>query len=167
VTVPGKGGRPRKWRSDADRQRAFRARSEGREEPPTLVQALDDGDELARVWEMIRDLGARLDTANETIKTLRRERNKAVRAMTNNDRRWGWIEAENTSLRTERDRRAAERDALSVENTELRQRLAQLTQANTRPVVEAPPAPTPAPKARQLSRAERRQQERQHRRRQP
>jgi regulator of replication initiation timing len=167
VTVPGKGGRPRKWRSDADRQRAFRARENGREEPPTLDQALDDGDELARVWEMVRDLGAQLNDANTTIKTLRLERNKAVRAMTNNDRRWGWIEAENTSLRNERDRRATERDALSVENTELRQRLARLTQTAARPPVEAPPASTPAPKARQLSRAERRQQERQQRRRQP
>lgn len=30
VTVPGKGGRPRKWRSDADRVRAYRARQAGR-----------------------------------------------------------------------------------------------------------------------------------------
>jgi hypothetical protein len=49
VTVPGKGGRPRKWRSDTDRQRAWRARADGRAEPPTLDQALNDGDELAWV----------------------------------------------------------------------------------------------------------------------
>jgi regulator of replication initiation timing len=87
--------------------------------------------------------------SNETIKTLRRERNTAVRALANSDRRWGWIETENRGLRTERDRRTTERDALSVENTELRQRLSQRTQTNTRPTVETPPAPTPAPKARQ------------------
>ena len=36
MTVPGKGGRPRKWRSDADRVRAFRARERGDDEPPTI-----------------------------------------------------------------------------------------------------------------------------------
>lgn len=163
MTVPGKGGRPRKWRSDADRQRAFRARNNDRDEPPTLVQALDDGDELARVWAMVRELGQQLDDANATIKTLRRERNTAVRAVTNSDRRWGWIEAENSGLRTDNDRVRAERDELSIENTELRQRLARLAEAAARPPVQTPPAA----KARPLSRAERRQQERQQRRRQP
>jgi hypothetical protein len=56
MTVPGRGGRPRRWRSDADRQRAFRARRDGRPEPPTLAQALDDGDELALALERIREL---------------------------------------------------------------------------------------------------------------
>jgi len=162
MTVPGKGGRPRKWRSDADRQRAFRARADGRDEPPTLDQALDDGDELARVWEMVRDLGTQLDDANTTIKQLRLERNKTIRAVTNSDRRWGWIEAENNGLRTQNDRVKAERDALSIENTELRQRLARLTQSTARPPAEAPPTSLPRP----LSRAQRRQQERQQRRRQ-
>jgi hypothetical protein len=42
MTVPGKGGRPRKWRSDADRVRAFRARHRGEEEPATFDEALVD-----------------------------------------------------------------------------------------------------------------------------
>lgn len=50
----GQGWSAEKWRSDADRQRAFRARQSGRAEPPTLVQALDDGDELASAREVAR-----------------------------------------------------------------------------------------------------------------
>lgn len=73
MTVPGKGGRPRKWRSDADRQRAVRARANGGEGPPTLLQALDDGDELARAWEMIRDLGEQLQAAKERADRLQAE----------------------------------------------------------------------------------------------
>ena len=161
MTVPGKGGRPRKWRSDADRVPAYRARQTGTDEPPTLVEALDDGDELARVWAMVRDLGEQLDTANATIKGLRRERDQAHRELEREQRRWGWIEASNTELVTERDRLETERDTLASENHELRERLAKLTQAAAHPVVETPPA---SPQ-RQLSRAERRQQERQQRRR--
>ena len=47
MTVAGKGGRPRKWRSDADRVRAFRARQRGDEEPPALDIAFQNGDDLA------------------------------------------------------------------------------------------------------------------------
>jgi hypothetical protein len=54
MTVPGKGGRPRKWRSNADRIRAYRARQQGVPEPPILEQALQDGDELARALELAR-----------------------------------------------------------------------------------------------------------------
>ena len=81
MTVPGKGGRPRKWRSDADRVRAYRARQTGVDELPTLVQALDDADELARTWAMVRDLGEQLDTANALAKQLRRERDQARREL--------------------------------------------------------------------------------------
>jgi chromosome segregation ATPase len=163
MTVPGKGGRPRKWRSDADRQRAWRARTNGLDEPSTLVQALDDGDKLAAVWQQVRDRDAQLATANATIKSLRREREQARRELASEQRRWGWIESRNTELVAQVDRLETERDALAGENTELRQRLARLTQTTSRPTVEAPPASTPRP----LSRAERRQLERQQRRRQP
>ena len=60
MTVPGKGGRPRKWRSDADRVRAFRARERGEQEPPTLETALGNGDELALVVNQARHLQAEL-----------------------------------------------------------------------------------------------------------
>ena len=45
MTVPGKGGRPRKWVTTADRQRAWRARQEGATEPPTIVQAISGEDQ--------------------------------------------------------------------------------------------------------------------------
>jgi hypothetical protein len=63
MTVPGKGGRPRKWRSDADRVRAFRARQRGEEEPTTFEEALVDGDDLARAVEHTRQLQADLVAA--------------------------------------------------------------------------------------------------------
>ena len=63
VTVPGKGGRPRKWRSDADRVRAYRARQRGEREPVTFDVALTDGDELALAIERGRQLQAELADA--------------------------------------------------------------------------------------------------------
>ncbi len=81
MTVPGKGGRPRKWRSDADRVRAYRARQTGIDEPPVLAQALDDGDESARVWATVHDLGEQLATANTTIKQVRRESDQTRREL--------------------------------------------------------------------------------------
>jgi molybdopterin converting factor small subunit len=67
MTVPGKGGRPRKWRSDADRVRAFRARERGEPEPPTLETALDDGDELALAVDRASRLQAELVDAIASI----------------------------------------------------------------------------------------------------
>ena len=155
MTVPGKGGRPRKWRSDADRVRAYRARQSGVEEPPTLVEAFDDGDELARTWQTIRELGEQLDTANTTIKQLRRERDQARRELEREHHRWGWIESRNTEL-------AAERDRLTNELAELHDRV-RVVETQTRPAV----APIPPAQQPLMSRAERRRLEReqQHRRR--
>jgi hypothetical protein len=67
MTVPGKGGRPRKWRSDADRVRAFRARHRGEEEPATFEEALVDGDDLARAIERSRQLQADLVAAMASL----------------------------------------------------------------------------------------------------
>lgn len=64
MTVPAKGGRPRKWRSDADRVRAFRARQRGDQEPATLDASLVDGDELARAVDHISQLQAGLAAAD-------------------------------------------------------------------------------------------------------
>jgi predicted transcriptional regulator len=74
MTVPGKGGRPRKWRSDADRVRAHRARQRGEDEPATLEQAFVDGDELARAIDRGRHLQAELVAATATQRKLERER---------------------------------------------------------------------------------------------
>lgn len=153
MTVPGKGGRPRKWRSDADRVRAYRARQAGLDEPPVLAKALDDGDELARVWAMVRDLGEQLDTANTTLKQVRRERDQTRRELEREQRRWVWIESRNIELTAERDRLLGELD-------ELRDRPRVI--ATPRPTTTAPP---PAPQQPTLSRAERRRLEREQQRR--
>ena len=161
MTVPGKGGRPRKWRSDTDRQRAYRARNAGVDEPPTLDQALDDGDELAALWAKFRDQAAQLAAANETAKQLRRERDQARRELAAEQQRWGWIESRNTELQTERDRLADELNTAIAEQINLRERLTRPQRAAATPSAEA--RPTIAQPA--LSRARRRQQERDQRRR--
>jgi hypothetical protein len=164
MTVPGKGGRPRKWRSDTDRQRAWRARQAGIAEPPTLVQAFDDGDELARVWAMVRDLGEQLDTANTTVAELRRERDQARRELDRERQRWGWIESRNIEL-------VAERDRLAVEIDDLHDQIRHL-EAVSRPPQAATGEPPPIRPIRAdvagqppLSRAQRRRLEREQRRR--
>ncbi len=160
MTVPGKGGRPRKWRSDADRVRAYRARQTGIDEPSTLVQTLDDGDELARVWAMVRELGEQLDDANTTLKQVRRERDQTRRELEREQQRWGWIEARNTELEVERGRLETERD-LTDDNAALHEQLARLEHAVAAPAVENLPAAPQRP----LSRAERRRLEREQQRR--
>jgi hypothetical protein len=159
VTIPGKGGRPRKWRSDADRQRAWRNRTNGVNEPPTLVEALDDGDELARAWEQIRDLGQQLEAAKHKAKALQAEINRTRREHAVEDRRWGWLTTENQHLHQENQRLRTERDDA----------LARLHDHETRPrqtPPTAPPATPPPTAAPGLSRAERRRLEQeQHRRR--
>lgn len=161
MTVPGKGGRPRKWRSDTDRQRAYRARNAGVDEPPTLDQALDDGDELAALWARFRDQATQLAAADETAKQLRRERDQARRELAAEQQRWGWIESRNTELQTERDRLADELNTAIAEQINLRERLTRPQRAAATPPVEA--RPTVAQPA--LSRAERRRIEREQQRR--
>ena len=56
MTVAGKGGRPRKWRSDTDRGRAYRARQRGDLEPAALSQIVDETDRLATAWRHIEEL---------------------------------------------------------------------------------------------------------------
>ena len=162
MTVPGKGGRPRKWRSDADRSRAYRARQAGADEPPVLVQALDDGDELARAWATVRELGEQLATVREAMKQARCERDQAHRELVSEQRRWGWIEAHIAELTAERDRIAIERDALAQELGDLRQHAALLKQ---RLALGAAPAVAAAVNPAGLSRAQRRQLQREQARR--
>lgn len=156
--MPGKGGRPRKWRSDADRQRAWRARQTGTEQPPTLVQALDDGDELAKAWEMVRDLGEQLEAAKEKAHRLQVELNRERRDRATEDRRWGWINTMNDQLTNDNHRLRLERgEALDT----ARDLEIQLQQVLRRPAAPAEP-PTTGPA---LSRADRRRLEREQRRR--
>lgn len=72
MTVPGKGGRPRKWASDRDRQRAWRARQQGQPEPTQYREALDDGDLLA----------AALAERRRAERDARRRRHEAARVVT-------------------------------------------------------------------------------------
>lgn len=158
VTVPGKGGRPRKWRSDADRVRAYRARQAGREEPPDLDQALADGDELARAMEDVRALRAELVSAAATEQELRDEVRSLRRELAARDKRFGWLERTSAAHRTAKQAAERERDALARELTTLRDGI-RVAISGTRPIPDPPPA-LPAP-----SRAERRRQEREQQRR--
>jgi chromosome segregation ATPase len=160
MTVPGKGGRPRKWRSDADRVRAYRARQQGVEEPPVLSIALDDGDDLARAWDTIRQLQTQLAGENEVRQRLRKELNAARRQLDQQQERFGWIEKARTVLQGERDALVAERGELRAELNTLRRRI---DAADERPAaISLAPSATIA---RPLSRAERRRLDREHQRR--
>lgn len=131
MTVPGKGGRPRKWRSDADRVRAYRARQRGEEEPTTFEEALVDGDDLARTIEHARQLQADLVAAiaslsesNAVLQTERRRHQSTQRTL---DR----ATAELDGLRTTGARREADLELLRegfaevrAENAALRARIA-------------------------------------------
>jgi chromosome segregation ATPase len=112
MTVPGKGGRPRKWRSDADRVRAFRARHRGEEEPATFEEALVDGDDLARAVEHSRqlqaDLVAALASLSESNAALQTERRRHQSTLRRLDR----ARAELDGLRTAGARREEELELL-------------------------------------------------------
>jgi chromosome segregation ATPase len=73
MTVAGKGGRPRKWRSDADRARAYRARQRGLTEPEELASVVDECDSLAVAWRHVDDLGSLVRELREPERALRSE----------------------------------------------------------------------------------------------
>jgi hypothetical protein len=120
MTVPGKGGRPRKWRSDADRVRAFRARERGDEEPATFEEALVDGDDLARAVEHSRqlqaDLVAALASLSESHAALQTERRRHQSTLRRLDR----VRAELDGLRTAGAHREEELELLREGFAELR-----------------------------------------------
>jgi chromosome segregation ATPase len=131
MTVPGKGGRPRKWRSDADRVRAYRARQRGEEEPTTFAEALVDGDDLARTIEHARqlqaDLVAAIASLSESKAVLQTERRRHQSTLRRLDR----VGAELDGLRTTDARREEELELLRegfaelrAENAALRARIA-------------------------------------------
>lgn len=82
MTVPGKGGRPRKWRSDTDRVRAYRARQSGAHEPATVETAAADGDELALALERERRVAVELADARRAVRVLETD---LARAEASND----------------------------------------------------------------------------------
>lgn len=151
VTVPGKGGRPRKWRSDADRVRAFRARQRGEDEPPTVEAARDLGDEAALGWDQVRELGGTVEALKAELKATQSALRKAEKALEQERVRYRWIGEDNDRLRAELG--AAERD-----RADLQARLDERARASIKP------ARASAGTAPGLSRAQRRQAERRLRR---
>ncbi len=151
MTVPGKGGRPRKWRSDADRVRAFRARQRGEDEPPTVEVARAGGDEAALAWDQVRELGLTIEALGVELKASRTALRRAEKELEHERVRYRWISDDNDRLRA--DLEAAERDRVDL-------------QALVDELVRSPakPAPPSAGTAPGLSRAQRRQAERQRRR---
>jgi len=126
MTIPGRGGRPRKWNSDADRVRAHRARQRGEAEPPTVDLALASGDEAAVAWERVRALGTELDERRAVIETLRADVRSAKRALQDERRRFGWVRDENSQL-------LAEIELLNNEVQTLRDSVATLQRPSTAP----------------------------------
>ena len=97
MTVVGKGGRPRKWRSDTDRVRAYRARQRGAEEPPTVDEALDGGDDAALAWNRVRELECALEDLRRETKLSKASAREARKALDHERVRFGWINEENIS----------------------------------------------------------------------
>ncbi len=101
MTVAGKGGRPRKWRSDADRVRAYRARQRGEDEPPTVARAALDGDEAAAAWERVSELGVTIEEQRSELKSLTAALSRSEKSLSQERKRFAWIDNDNDRLRVE------------------------------------------------------------------
>ena len=152
VTVAGKGGRPKKWKSDADRVRAYRARQRGEAEPATIEQALDEGgdfaDYIARIAELEQKVAAGRRIGSQQIARLRK------------------LDGEKWELQRRLERTERELESLRETNARVKQHRDQLMA-----VLNAwaePDGGAPADDvADQLSRAERRRRAREELRRRP
>jgi chromosome segregation ATPase len=115
MTIPGKGGRPRKWLSDADRVRAHRARKRGDVEPPTFEEMSAGDDELARVLRRQSELEVELADARQDVRWLEHE-------LAETEAKAAQLDSELRALRTDR----AE---LLIQVAELNERVRQLLSA--------------------------------------
>ncbi len=149
MTIPGKGGRPRKWRSDADRSRAYRARQRAGDEPARIEQALDDGDELAKARHEIVRLSRQLRERRLDLHVLRAVVARRDREVALLDERLTAVTSANSHLLNERSELRCERD-------ELRATLNRMAQGGIARPDPAPPA-LPRHVRRQLEREQRRQ----------
>jgi chromosome segregation ATPase len=132
VTIPGKGGRPRKWRSDADRARAYRARLRGEPEPAQLAQILDDSDQLATARQQLQRLGELIAQLRQTEQSLRAELTRTRRALD--------AERSYTARLLEANRSLQQQvTAITAESVLLRTALARLPTTPTPPTPPAPP----------------------------
>lgn len=142
MTVPGKGGRPRKWRTDADRVRAFRARQRGEEEPASLDVALNDGDALALALARIDHLEASVVQArrreaelNTELAAARQRSEAATRRADRATARVAALQQQHAEVGAELSAAQAGLRSVSDENAELRRRL---QERDTAPPVRPP-----------------------------
>ena len=152
MTVAGKGGRPKKWKSDADRVRAYRARQRGEAEPETIEQALGEGgdfaDYIARIAELEQKVAAGRRTASQQVARLRK------------------LDGEKWELQRRLERTERELESLRETNarvTQQRDQLMAMLNAWAEPDGGAPADDV----VDQLSRAERRRRAREELRRRP
>ena len=135
LTVPGKGGRPRKWRSDADRASAFRARARARgdDEPPTIEAARESSDEAAVAWDQVRQLGDTLNALEAELETTQAALRRAVKELEREQVRSSWISQSNDPVQ-------AELDAVERDRADLQERLDELVRAIATPARNSRPA---------------------------
>jgi chromosome segregation ATPase len=112
VTVAGKGGRPKKWKSDADRVRAYRARQRGEPEPPKLDQAVEQGDDVARLVARIEELERKVSGDRRVASALRSRVQQLDRENDELRRRLGQRDHELEALRELNARLSTQRDQL-------------------------------------------------------
>ena len=117
MTIPGKGGRPRKWLRDADRVRAHRARQRGDVEPPTFEDLSAGHDELAHALRRQGELEGELADARQDVRWLEHE-------LAEMEAKSAQLDSELRALRTER----AE---LLIQVAELNERVRQLSSARS------------------------------------
>ena len=115
MTIPGRGGRPRKWLSDADRVRAHRARQRGDVEPPTFEEMSAGDDELAHALRRHGELEVELADARRDVRWLEHE-------LAETEEKSAQLDSELRALRTDREE-------LLIQVTELNERVRQLSSA--------------------------------------
>lgn len=98
VTIPGKGGRPRKWLSDTDRVRAYRARKRGEPEPATAADAAAGDDARAAALRRQHDLETLLTDARAEITSLRGRLTAAELSVDRLEQRAAGLERERAEL---------------------------------------------------------------------
>ena len=126
MTIPGKGGRPRKWLSDADRVRAHRARQRGAVEPRMFEDLSAGDDELAHALRRQGELEGELADARQDVRWL--------------EHKLAETEAKSAQLDSELRAMRTDRAELLIQVAELNERVRQLSSARgDTPRHEPPP----------------------------
>lgn len=109
MTVVGKGGRPRKWASDADRVRAYRARLRGEAEPPTVSEVIEDETVVAGLWRRVHGLERLVTMRDDDLSELRSELGRLQRELDATTRRLAGAAGERDFYKAELERHKAAR----------------------------------------------------------